>query len=287
MLGLPSMVVLMLLATPLSGMATNVEFSSKTSEQNSTAHFVLIHGAGHGAWCWYEVVTILEKAGYKATALDCLSAGIDNTNPDNVTSAEQYSKPLIDFLTNVTDKVILVGHSLGGNPISYAMEVYPEKVSKSVFVSALMQVNGSDISDPNSTFSKLNARNSEHNNYSVIYANGLQAQPTSFVVDKSLVSNLYYNESPPSVTTLAKTLLKATPFQAAFDPFNLTSSRFGSVRRFYIKAGKDNCIPVSLQQEFIDRNPVEKVFTIEESDHSPFFSHPRQLVRYLEIIAKL
>ncbi|BBN02880.1 hypothetical protein MPTK1_2g18920 [Marchantia polymorpha subsp. ruderalis] len=266
-------------------MAANVEFSSKTLETNPTAHFVFIHGAGHGAWCWYEVVTILEKAGYKATALDCLSAGTDNTSPDDVTSVQQYSKPLIDYLTTITDKVILVGHSLGGHCIALAMEVYPEKVSKSVFLSAIMQVKGSDISDPNSTLSKLYSNDSK--NFSFTYVNGLQAQPTSLHIPKSSISNLYYNESPPSAATLAKLLMKAVPVQAVFSPFDLTPSRYGTVRRFYIKTGKDNAIPESSQQEFIDRSPVEKVFSIDESDHSSFLSHPRQLARYLEIIAKL
>ncbi|KAG5614738.1 hypothetical protein H5410_014562 [Solanum commersonii] len=28
-------------------------------EKGNKNHFVLVHGACHGAWCWYKVVTIL------------------------------------------------------------------------------------------------------------------------------------------------------------------------------------------------------------------------------------
>ncbi len=32
-------------------------------------HFVLIHGAWHGAWCWDGVVRALQAAGHSAQAL--------------------------------------------------------------------------------------------------------------------------------------------------------------------------------------------------------------------------
>lgn len=39
-------------------------------------------------------------------------------------------------------QVILVGHSCGGASISYALECYPTKISKAVFLSATMVSNG-------------------------------------------------------------------------------------------------------------------------------------------------
>ena len=39
-------------------------------------------------------------------------------------------------------QVILVGHDFGGACISYAMEVFPSKIAKAVFVSAAMLMNG-------------------------------------------------------------------------------------------------------------------------------------------------
>ena len=39
-------------------------------------HFVLIHGACHGAWCWYKVATLLKSSGHKVIALDVAASGI-------------------------------------------------------------------------------------------------------------------------------------------------------------------------------------------------------------------
>lgn len=39
-------------------------------------NFVFVHGLGHGAWCWYKVITTLISLGYKATALDLAASGV-------------------------------------------------------------------------------------------------------------------------------------------------------------------------------------------------------------------
>ena len=44
-------------------------------------------------------------------------------------------------------QVILVGHDFGGVCISHAMEAFPSKIAKSVFVSASMLMNGQSTLD--------------------------------------------------------------------------------------------------------------------------------------------
>lgn len=100
-------------------------------------HFVLVHGLGHGAWCWYKLVLLLRRAGHRVTAVD-LDGGCGGD-----ASIDDYVKPLMDLMRSIDvddddEKVILVGHSFGGMPISIAMERFPEKISVAVFVSAYM-----------------------------------------------------------------------------------------------------------------------------------------------------
>ncbi|KAM0901320.1 hypothetical protein ACQ4PT_020074 [Festuca glaucescens] len=38
-------------------------------------HFILVHGLGHGAWCWYKVVVALEAAGRRVTTVDLAASG--------------------------------------------------------------------------------------------------------------------------------------------------------------------------------------------------------------------
>jgi predicted alpha/beta hydrolase family esterase len=44
-------------------------------------------------------------------------------------------------------QTILVGHDFGGACISYAMELFPHKVSKAIFVAAAMLTNGQSTLD--------------------------------------------------------------------------------------------------------------------------------------------
>ena len=51
------------------------------------ADFLLIHGSGHGAWCWRGVLAILEARGHAARAIDLPGLGADTTPPGEVTLA--------------------------------------------------------------------------------------------------------------------------------------------------------------------------------------------------------
>ena len=106
------------------------------------SHFVLVHGAGHGAWCWYKVATLLEAIGHNVTTIDLAASGVNPAHFSQVNgSLVYYVKPLTDFLAALpptAEKVVLVGHSLGGLSISLAMESFPHKISVAVFVTALM-----------------------------------------------------------------------------------------------------------------------------------------------------
>ena len=46
--------------------------------------FMLIHGAWHGAWCWYKVVPRLERLGHRVIAPDLAGLGRDKTPANRV-----------------------------------------------------------------------------------------------------------------------------------------------------------------------------------------------------------
>jgi pimeloyl-ACP methyl ester carboxylesterase len=71
-------------------------------------HFVLVHGGGLGAWCWYKSIALLEESGFVATAVDLAGSGIEPTDPNQITSLAQYVKPLVELLENLagTEKVL-------------------------------------------------------------------------------------------------------------------------------------------------------------------------------------
>jgi pimeloyl-ACP methyl ester carboxylesterase len=70
------------------------------------AHFLLLHGACHGAWCWDSIAPILRSAGHRTTAPDLpcenVAAGLTESTDAAVAS-----------LHAAVDEVVVVGHSLG------------------------------------------------------------------------------------------------------------------------------------------------------------------------------
>ncbi|XVF61892.1 hypothetical protein PTKIN_Ptkin08bG0171000 [Pterospermum kingtungense] len=103
-------------------------------------HFVLVHGLGHGVWCWYKIKPRLESVGHRVTALDLAASGINMKPMQDVRSFHEYTKPLLELLASLpsNEKVILVSHSLGGMNLALAMDEFPHKISVGVFLAAFM-----------------------------------------------------------------------------------------------------------------------------------------------------
>ncbi|KAF8389919.1 hypothetical protein HHK36_024438 [Tetracentron sinense] len=252
-----------------------------------TNHFVLVHGGGFGAWCWYKTIALLEEGGFKVDAIDLTGSGIHSFDTNSIISLSQYVNPLTDFLEKLGDgkKVILVGHDFGGACISYAMEFFPSKVAKAVFIAASMLTTGQSTLD---MFSQQAGSNDLMRQAQIfLYANGNDHPPTAIDLDKSLLRDLLFNQSPAKDLALASVSMRPIPFPPVLEKLSLSDVKYGSVRRFYIETPEDNAIPISLQESMINSNPPERVFRLKGSDHSPFFSKPQALHKLLVEISKI
>ena len=79
-------------------MMTDMIQSAASSKQ---LHFVLVHGASHGAWCWYRIRTLIETSGHKVTCLDLKGSGIDPSDPNTIFTLADYNQPLFTFLSSL------------------------------------------------------------------------------------------------------------------------------------------------------------------------------------------
>ncbi len=70
------------------------------------AHFLLLHGACHGGWCWDSVAPILHAAGHRTTAPDLPCNRLD-------AGLREYAGVAVAALPDAVDEVVVVGHSLG------------------------------------------------------------------------------------------------------------------------------------------------------------------------------
>ncbi|WP_329412940.1 alpha/beta hydrolase [Nocardia vinacea] len=112
------------------------------------ATFVLVHGGGHGGWCYRQVARLLRGAGHEVYAptlsglaerahLRLAGIGLD-THIQDVASLLHYE--------DLRD-VILVGHSYGGMVITGAADRAVERVGRLVYLDAANPVDGQSLVD--------------------------------------------------------------------------------------------------------------------------------------------
>lgn len=235
------------------------------------AHFVLVHGSFHGAWCWYRITAGLAAAGHRVTALDLPSAGIDPTPSLGVDLAAQVAA-VIGVLDALDAPVVLVGHSAGGPVISNVAEQRPQAIAKLVYVSAYLLPDGASIvsmlpEDPDS-----------------LVAPNLVAGPGGLSVHPDAARDVFYGTSPDADVALAAALLKPIGPNTTLQPVRI-GAPFASVRRFYVSCLRDRAVTPAFQRAMVAALPCERVFTLR-CDHSPFFSRPDALLRVLGAIAR-
>jgi pimeloyl-ACP methyl ester carboxylesterase len=236
--------------------------------------FLLIHGAGHGGWCWEKVVPLLEKRGYRVLAPDLPGSGEDHNTPVTAIDLASY----VDFVSKILDKEteppILVGHSLGGLTITHAAEARRRKVRALVYLTALLPpagMSGRDVT--NREADALIRRSFEY---------GPDGRTYNF--KRTNVPALFYNDCDPDDVYKAMARLRPQAAGIATTPMVYTEERFGSVPRWYIECLRDNALTLSMQRWMLQQTPC-KVLTLD-AGHSPFLSMPETLVERLETVAR-
>ena len=260
------------------------------------ATFVFVHGAWHGGWCWSEVVRLLTEHGHEAIAIDLPGHGIGARfpqsylqQPQNLAALAAEVSPLaaltLDDYRDHTlkvlrglvgerdERVILVGHSLGGATLSAVGEAAPELVKRLVYLTAFVPVTFNNV------LAYLQQPNFAASQVPPLFA----ADPAYAAADKSA----FYGDVPtPAFQAVANLLTPDEPIQAFTTPVVVTPQRWGRLPRSFIRCTEDRAIPIVVQDQmiadadaFTPRNRfVQKTL---HTSHSPFVAAPQDLTRLL------
>nr|CAN67986.1 hypothetical protein VITISV_010770 [Vitis vinifera] len=261
--------------------------ASEGRQANPVKHYVLVHGSCHGAWSWYKIVALLKSSGHKVTALDLAASGINPKQVGDLRSISEYFQPLRDFMESLPadERVVLVGHSLGGLAISQAMEKFPEKVSVAVFVTASMP-------GPTLNISTLNQESLRRQgpllDSQFTYDNGPNNPPTTFTFGPLFSSLNVYQLSPTEDLALGTMLMRPLRLFSEEDMSNdlMLSKKYASVKRVFIISEEDKLAKKDFQLWMIEENPPDAVKEIKGSDHMVMMSKPKELWVHLQAIAE-
>ena len=112
------------------------------------ATYVLVHGGGHGGWCYQRVARILRAAGHDVYTPTLTGLGERAHLLDHRVDLNRHIEDVVAVLhfEDLRD-VILVGHSYGGMVITGIADRAADRVGKLVYLDAANPVNGQSLVD--------------------------------------------------------------------------------------------------------------------------------------------
>lgn len=233
------------------------------------AEFLLVHGSGHGAWCWRDVIPALAALGHQARAIDLPGHG-DDTTPVAEATLEGCRDAI---LAAGTPGSIVVGHSWGGYPIAAAAEAAPEALRALVFLCAYVPVSGLSMIE-------MRRRGPRQ---TITHAVRRAADGLSYSFDPDLAPDLFYHDCPAAAVQHAMRRLCPQAIRPQETPLVLTG-RFDRVPRAYVRCTGDRVIPPEYQAAMVAGWPRERVQAMP-TGHSPFLADPAGLAARLDRIA--
>ena len=231
--------------------------------------YVLVHGAWHGSWCWNRIASLLQQAGHNAITLD-LPGRAGDTKPHTQITLDDYVSKVTQVIRLQSEPVVLVGHSMGGGSISGAAEVCPERIRSLVYLTAVVPVNG---------LGGMPSFQSHDIANELMVPGGIEIDDVAGslkLASAAMLQDLFYGQCSERDAALAYASVVPEPWPPAMQPVHLSAERFGRVPKTYIECLRDRAIPIALQRAFQSSASFDNVLSIE-TDHSPFFSTPKQL----------
>jgi pimeloyl-ACP methyl ester carboxylesterase len=107
--------------------------------------FVLVHGTGHGGWCWRFIAPLLRAAGHEvyAPTLTGLGASSHLLHEVNRISLGTHIQDVSNTLFyEDLSSVVLVGHSYSGMVITGVVAKQPQRLAHLVYLDAYLPLEG-------------------------------------------------------------------------------------------------------------------------------------------------
>ena len=261
-----------LILTLLSVATATIMFSScskKNDEVKPVAkNYVLVHGAWQAPYVWNAVKAKLINEGNNVTVVELPGHGSDNTAPSTLT-LNTYRDKVMDAVSKVNGKVILVGHSLGGMIISAVAEQNPSKIEKLVYLSAYLPTSGQSLLDlaltdaGSSLGGTINGQKILMENDAVGILDVLHDQ----------IVNVFIQDGSTQAQNLVLQNYRPEPLIPFTNQVTLTAANFGSVEKVYIKTLQDRVVSPVLQDRMISAGNVKTVYQLN-TGHSSFLVKP-------------
>jgi pimeloyl-ACP methyl ester carboxylesterase len=223
------------------------------------ALFALIHGGGHGGWCWEQLVPDLEGRGHATVAPDL-------PFEDETAGARAWADAVVAAIDGVapTDDVIVVGHSMGGLCVPVVASLRP--VRRMVFLGALVPAIG-----------RSHADYLGDNPDAVTFDTSRGGTPGPSGISWEAARDGFYGDCDEEVARRAYERLRPTPSVPFTEPCPI--DEWPAVPATYILMRDDRAVAPGWSRRAAAQIGADLVEL--EGSHSPFYSRPGELADVL------
>jgi len=248
---------------------------------------VLVHGGGHGAWCWARLLPHLTA---EALAVDlpprAVRGGPDRFAPlpelATLTAADFATSVLADADAAGIDRFVLVRHSLAGVTIPEVARLAPRRVAHLVFLSCAVPEEGTSV---------VEMRGADAPERSVVDARespGSGEASAGPGLPEALLRQMFGTDLDEEAMQLGLDRFGGEAMRLLTDPV----SRAGvppDIPKTWIRLLRDVAVPVALQDAnigYLEASPGGPVAVVDlDTGHDAMLSRPAELAVILDGIA--
>ncbi len=236
---------------------------------------VLVHGAGHGAWCWERMLPFVTRP---VLAVDLPGRGGTPGDLETLTVDECAASVVTDADRAGFDRFVLVGHSLGGLTTSAVVAKAPTRVGQLVYLSSAIPPEGGSVLDTLPVVTRFMAR-------LALKQADRSRRPARAGLSEARMRKMFCNDMNPEQARFvvencgpdAVGLLRERVSRAAIP---------ASLPKTYVRLTRDATIPLKKQDAMIANlrsSPGGAVEVIElDSGHDAMISHPAELAAVIQ-----
>ncbi|ORA07616.1 alpha/beta fold hydrolase [Mycobacterium arosiense] len=223
--------------------------------------FVLVHGGMHGAWCWTRLIPELTRLGHSCAAIDLPGHG---DRRGEAATLGGYVEAILEVLSPGD---VLVGHSMGGIPVTVAAAQSVDKLQHVAYLAAGVPEEGKSIAELSELVGGLGQFVEVKDDQSIAISSFDHA------------TELFYHDCDPSTARWAFERLAPQSLAPMTAPVTASGFWTSDIPRSYILCELDRMMTPRAAEHFAERLGVMPLSL--QASHSPFLSLPEETARLL------
>ncbi len=230
--------------------------------------FVLVHGGGHGGWCWKWTAAALRRDGHDVHTPTLTGFGERSHLAPFATSFQTFVDDVVNGVRcEDLEDVVLVGHSMGGTVIPRVAEEIPDRIRRVVWLTAAVCADGESLLEtiPPSRWMRK--------------AVSVKADGTAHT-DPELILDAVIQDGTPYQREFVRARHLPYPPYALVEPGRLSAFLALDLPTAYVMATEDRAIEPEVQERLADRLPRSRRSSVS-AGHDCMIVRPAEVARAL------